>query len=373
MMKTTRAMCPKEQCSALRFDMAYERVHTPDFSAAITTSGSIYHLKGAYRIVADSSSEALIPANRSFRLKTSMNGDNGQPAELRLENSLYTNHDRVISEAVDETESLQADERLLRIYGQNLLALAVVEESTPLISPKPQENQLIPEESSRLCEQLQSMTEGSCGEFELGVFGSHQLGLNGPNSDLDLIAWTTTPQRQAVISSIDSALMTLGYTPVRELPAFHDYAERYAKRVGLGLDTGLYLAQHRLRWVSPEGTPTSLQCLSSDYDHATTATLVDNGLRPVSLVEPVSQKQVEVLDASNSHNFPRVWTVDTEEGAQNVISFNWAHQGMGQQRVEGERHAIRGLRVVNDLGHQAFVLSGPSDYLLPSGLLSNES
>lgn len=343
--------------------MKYQVASRRDFDAVRTLDETIYHQRGGYELL--EGDDVLIPANRSYRPID----DQSRGTNMIRDN--YTNHDRVINDSVDDYTALRQNERIVRIYGKQLLFLVshqvnMLEEFSTNIERNPHMSM----EATLLLKEVVASLSDVGGDIDIGIYGSHQMGLNRYDSDLDVIAWARKENRKEEVDAICEFLRGEGYTPISEFDdAMKKYAKRYAKRTGLSEDVGALLASQRMRWISPEGVSTSLQCMHSDYDHEWAATVVNAGADGDYEILPESlYSGVEVAGGSESYNFPRLWNVFVDGKEADAFSFDWAHQNMGTDA--NEKYTMRARKIINKLGKTVYFLSGPSDYLLPTSIVS---
>ena len=343
--------------------MRYQEALRRDFDAIATTDGTIYHQRGGYEIAVDGG-DVLIPVNRSYRQIVSQYG------KLDLSRDNYTNHDRVINDSADVDTELQFDERLVYIYGKPILFLNTgCENIQREFSTNPDENMHVSIESALLVKRLALCLQDLDKVADIGVYGSHQMGLNKYDSDLDLVAWAHKNNRKNAVVAIDEAFRDLGYVPVNLLQdVMGKYAKRYAKRTGLSVEVGHLLARQRMRWISPGGVSTSLQCLHADYDHDWATHVVNAGLGDEYEIQPEElYNRVEIIQQSEAYNFPRLWRVAVDGEEASAISFDWAHQDMGSDTLE--MYSMRARKILTKLGETVYVLSSESDFIVPSRVM----
>lgn len=205
------------------------------------------------------------------------------------------------------------------------------------------------------------------------MHGSHAVGLNGIDSDMDLIAWTTPSARFENLRHIDSALLSLGYTPANETTKFDEYSIRIASLTSLPLSIGAFLASQRNRWISPEGTGTSLQLLDMTPAHELTKRLLESALN--GEVEPQGRVDNCDLEIDQAHpfNYPRIWTGTVGNEPCRIISFNMVHQGMGANQLQDgsprSKQVLTAARFSLADGAIVYCLQENSDYILPKNLI----
>lgn len=168
--------------------MRYREASRRDFDAIATTDGAVYHQRGGYEIINDDG-DVLTPVNRSYRqLEIEQSSRN---THKQISRSNYTNHDRVINDSIEESLNLRTDENLVRIYGKPIFCLNTSRRNIwQEFSTDPNNNPPVSKESLLLVEQLITCIDVFGDEARIGIYGSHQIGLNRDDSDLDLIAWT---------------------------------------------------------------------------------------------------------------------------------------------------------------------------------------
>lgn len=345
--------------------MRYREASRSDFNAVATTDGLIYHQRGGYEII-DNDGDTLIPANRSYRQLEIEESNRRNNRPISRDN--YTNHDRIINDSVDNDIKLRKDERLIKIFGKAMFCLDISHENIwQEFSTGPNNNTLLSKDSSLLLACMEQHLERSGLDVKLGVYGSHQVGLNKSDSDLDLIASVPRDTRSEAASVISDIFRTMEYLPVHEsAERLGQYATRYSERMGLPMDAGYELARQRMRWISPDSVSTSLQLIHSDYDHNWARNVVDTGLHEIEATSRETVRQVEVLPDMESYNFPRLWKAVVRGKETDVISFDWAHQGMGTDTHEA--FTMRARRVTTAMGKSAYILHRQSDFILPTRL-----
>ena len=344
----------------------YERAGLSDFSSILEESGRVYHLRGDYAINEDKS--VYLPVNRSY-------------APLYAEDTLCTNpdapyvKDRVIHDEVHSTSALKSREKVISIAGKELLFLAVADTKREdvVFSPQLSENMYISAEAKRLGDRLVKELDRMKLSKKLGILGSHQTGVNGTESDLDLIMWVPRLQRDEVVIELHEIFSRLGYSNPNNTNRLSEYSARIANLGGLSVSAGAYLASQRLRWISPQGVSTSLQCLHEDYGHGSTKEIVDTLLSEgYESINATQEKVVDVLFSSDPYNFPRRWDLDVAGESSLAIGFDWAHQGMGVpvNNVNGsEKFVVRAQHIRARNGKDLYVLSEKGHSILPLSIV----
>jgi hypothetical protein len=346
--------------------MSYEPVSRPEFSGIENEQGIIYHQRGNFALVGPNLN---IPVNRCYRpLDTMRTAQDGQRSHAYV-------YDKLIHDTIPTSSSLEAQEKIVRILGKDLLYLSIAGEDeikneyssyaglNPFLSP----------EAQIVIETLKSKVEKRVSNIQLGVHGSHEVGLNRADSDVDLVAWIARKERTEGLAAIDDALRSRGYVRVNDTAKFNEYAMRIANLTGLPYQAGLFLAGQRNRWLSPSGTPTSLQLIHNDYAHTSAKTLVDTAISgECELVSRVAGLSVEIIDHCEPFNYPRFWTIfDGSEEAE-VLSFNMVHQGMGTDGRHADNHSgeytLAAHRWTTPSGRSLYFMKDDKDFLLPANL-----
>ncbi len=339
----------------------------PEFTAHEDSRGTIYHQRGEYAL---SSEEAvLLPVNRSYRPL--------EPDSTLTKNRLTAyQRDRLIHDTIPEPVDLIGKERLVQILGKSLLFLEIdnANELVNSYSSKAEHNNQASDESKRILEIIVNGLDKQGVQIELGVHGSHAVGLNGVDSDLDLIAWSNRGAREDSIDVINDTLCSSGYTDANTTRKFDEYAMRIANLTGLPLVAGAYLANQRHRWMSPNGVSTSLQCLHADYDHETAQNILNVALscahENTGVVEDIP---VEIIGQSEPFNYPRLWTVLANHKQSRLISFNMVHQSMGSDgrnaNNSGGQYLLKASRLTLENGGDIYLMKDNSHYLLPAEVL----
>lgn len=346
--------------------MEYKEAQRRDFDAVATTDGVIYHQRGGYEVI--DGNDIFIPVNRSYRPVEGSDFDINRNGWLSRDN--YTNHDRIISDSVDDEAQLRRNEHILSVYGKRSFCLNINESNVCReFSTDSTHNSQLSKESTQLVGRLRETMNDSEILSDIGVYGSHQMGINKDESDLDLVAWSSRETRQDTVTHIGHALEKMGYIPVHDRPELlTKYALRYAKRMGLSIEGGYALAAERLRWISPEGVSTSLQCLHSDYDHSWAGEVFNGGLGDIETSEDVRMNSVRVFEKAEPYNFPRLWKISVDDSEiADAISLDWAHQGMGAD--EADVYCMQARKVTTSLGRTAYILTAQSDFILPERMV----
>jgi hypothetical protein len=339
----------------------------PEFTAHEDSRGTIYHQRGEY--VLNSEEAVLLPVNRSYRPL--------EPGSTLTKNRLTAyQRDRLIHDTIPEPADLIGKERLVQILGKSLLFLEInnANELVNSYSSKAEHNNQASDESKRILEIIANGLDKRGVQIELGVHGSHAVGLNGVDSDLDLIAWSNRDAREDSIDAINDTLCSSGYTDANTTRKFDEYAMRIANLTGLPLVAGAYLAKQRHRWMGPNGVSTSLQCLHADYDHETVQDFLNEVLsgahENTGVVEDIP---VEIIGQSEPFNYPRLWTVSTNHKQSRLISFNMVHQSMGSDGRNANnsdgQYLLKASHLTLENGGDIYLMEDSSHYLLPAEVL----
>lgn len=337
----------------------YEKTERPTFSGLKSQRGYFYHQSGDYGITLNDGRSAL-PINRSY--SPFINGGRSSEFETELYRKDLVVHERA------EGKMLVDEELLVDIYGKSLLFIdgkSIIDEFDPASIDgervSPQARKLITETRDLL------LKAGFVFEYKLGVFGSHRVGLSGVDSDMDLIAWVHPEFRSAFLSEVSHQWEAKGYKTSNELVRNDEDALRYAKRFGISISAGYYLAEKRTRFVTPEGVSISLQVLSPEIESEIVRKIL-SGVEGEWEQEDFTG-DVEVVDPNMSFNFPKVWQVSTRGVVMPVISFSWMHQGMGcDGGIYGDKYLLKASLVHSESG-DFFYLRDAGHYILPSKLL----
>lgn len=337
----------------------YEKTERPTFSGLKSQRGYFYHQSGDYGITLNDGGLA-VPINRSY--SPFINGGRSS----KFENELYRK-DLVVHERA-EGKTLVDEELLIDIYGKPLLFISdksIVAEFNPANTDdervSPQARKLITETKNLL------LKAGLDFEYQLGVFGSHRVGLSGVDSDMDLIAWVRPEFRNAFLNEVCHQWAARGYQTSNELERNDEDALRYAKRFGIPISAGYYLAEKRTRFITPEGVSISLQVLCPEIESEVARGIVSDIESEWDQEDFVGD--VEIVDPNLAFNFPKVWQVSTRGVVVPVISFSWMHQGMGcDSGIYGNRYLMRASLIHSDAG-DFFYLRDAGHYILPSKLM----
>lgn len=337
----------------------YETAVSPTLSGLKTERGYFYHQKGDYGLVLKSGVSA-IPVNRSY--SPFVNGDRRSDYDEKLYRKDVVIHEHA------EQKTLIDEELLVDIYGKPLLFLdskSIVDNFSPVnlddrrVSPQAEK---VVTEAKNILHRL-----GLSFDYKLGIFGSHRVGLGGVDSDIDLIAWVQPEFRSVFLDEVKHHWKMVGYTSSNELDRNDEDALRYAKRFGVSILAGYYLADKRTRFVTPEGVSISLQVLCLETESEVVRGILSGIESEWDHEDFVGN--VEILDSSMSFNFPRVWQVSRAGVIIPVISFSWMHQGMGcDDGIYGDGYQLRASLIHGEIG-DFFYLRDAGHYILPSKLL----
>jgi len=342
--------------------MIYETAGIKDFSSILAESGTIYHLRGDY-LFKDGDIEYL-PVNRSY-------------SPVYTADKLQTNpdapyaKDRVLHDDITLDTKTIGHEHLMTILGKQFLFLTVCHNNyNVLFDPLLSENSHISAEAKRVGDVLSKSLLRKKVNASIGVLGSHQTGMNGPESDLDLVIWTPRYERGDTIRAIRETFTDLGYTNPNETNRLGEFATRIANLGKLTIKTGEYLASQRLRWISPQGVHTSVQCFHSDYDHNATKKTLDAILMgSFEYLGQVEDQIISIADTSDPYNFPRRWDIDASGSPATALGFDWVHQGMGVRSTLSKSKEglfkIRAARLRDENAKDIFALVNPGDYIVP--------
>lgn len=358
---------------------------TDSFESLRSNSGGVFQRMGYYRL--DIEGSWLMPVNFNYR-----RCENGNRCNPRRTNDHYEkvglNHESAgknVRFASLVTGELQSASTLFSIFGKEYLYLQggqVTEEIPASESDRftrlnaywdSSERSAI---ASNLVESIQESLarQGiiNASDIQLGVFGSHQMGLNGVDSDMDLVAMHSQQLRSQSIIALDAALNSLGFINSAESGRNLEHAQRYAARLGLGINAGLYLAERRRRYSLNNQLDLSIQILPDIPYPAWLEGLISaaSGMWDATEIKSTCQ----VVNAAGAYNFPRFWEVKLGQETLPVISFSWFHQGMGTDdhftvQPPLESCMLYGQRVETNSGN-FILLQEQNHYLLPSRIES---
>lgn len=337
----------------------YEKTERPTFSGLKSERGYFYHQSGDYSITLNDGRSAL-PINRSY--SPFVNGGRSS----KFEGELYRK-DLVVHERA-EGKALVDEELLIDIYGKPLLFIDDKNISAEYNPANIDDERVSPQARKLITEARDLLLKaGFDFEYQLGVFGSHRVSLSGVDSDMDLIAWVRPEFRNIFLSEVSRQWEAKGYQASSELVRNDEDALRYAKRFGISISAGYYLAEKRTRFVTPEGVSVSLQVLCPEVDSETVRKILSGIEGEWDQEDFVGD--VEVVDPNMAFNFPKVWHVSTGGIVVPVISFSWMHQGMGcDGGIYGDKYQLKGS-LVHAEAEDFLYLRGAEHYILPSKLL----
>jgi len=337
----------------------YEKTERPTFSGLKSERGYFYHQSGDYSISLDDG-KSVVPVNRSY--SPFINGGRSS----KFEPELYRK-DLVVHERAEE-KPLVDEELLVDIYGKPLLFIdgkSIVREFNPVNL----DDERVSLQAKRLITEMRNMLlkAGIDFEYRLGIFGSHRVGLSGVDSDMDLIAWVHSEFRGIFLDEITKLWCSRGYTASSELARNDEDALRYAKRFGVPISAGYYLAEKRTRFITSEGVSVSLQVLCPEVESEIVREIF-SGLEDEWEQEDFVG-DIEIINSGMSFNFPKIWQVVRGGLVTPVISFSWMHQGMGcDSGIYGSKYLLK-ASLVHSEGGDFFYLRDSGHYILPSKLL----
>ena len=330
----------------------------PEFSAIRATTGGIYHLKGVYQLQEDK--RVLIPVNRSYSLDIDGARHNG------LINIRHYRKDMLIHEQATVRDLKQTSELLFDVYGKPLLFLRSGGEVW--YSSEYEINGVVSQDSRNIADRIKEclLKAGFSHSYRIGIFGSHQVGLNGVDSDVDLICWIKWDFREEFVRLVRESLKNANYQSTKETGKDAEYAMRYSKRLGVSLLGGWYLADKRMRWTRTDGVSISLQCLNSVLDQRVHKLFFD-GLNDLWNSQEVILP-CKVVSAEGSYNFPKTWKLDVNGRLIDAISFSWTHQGMGDDKEQFGDYLVK-CDLVRTRNGEYLYLKKDNHYILPKSLL----
>lgn len=339
----------------------YGRTSYPEFSAAQPPNGNIYHVMGAYKL--HSETRTLIPVNRSYA--PHHEGTRQQPNTLRRYRK-----DSLIHEKVTPEDTGKKGEVMVDVYGTRRLFIRD-DASTVWYSSELGQNKAastIAQEVAFTIQEGLAML-GIDTPYRLGMFGSHQPGLNIDQSDFDLIAWINWNSRREFKGLLRHVLNNFGYISTKEDGRDLDYADLYAQRHNIPRNAGKYMADKRNRWNHPNGSAISVQLFNQDYDHGTLARFLES-MNGEWESAPIST-DCKVVESTYSANFPRMWKVEIDGQQLDAVSFSKTHQAMGDDDgLFGEKYKLNARRIRTEKGEFIY-LAGDSSYLLPTSVMED--
>lgn len=346
--------------------ISYEITSHPEFSAIQIQDGTIYHQRGEYLLNGETT---YIPVNRSYR-----------PALYEencpvVQRDSYV-YDKLINDSITEEDKLYSTEQRLKILGKSLLVIALGPEFKPryvFSSRYNTQNLFISMPARKVLDKLSEDFGRHGYDIPLGVHGSHGVGLNGVDSDMDLIAWAPAEDRHNYLQAINNAFLRRGYVDANETSKFNEYSVRIANLTGLSPKAGAFLASQRNRWVSPNGVSTSLQLLDSAYTHHSAKLLIESALNNnVESLGRVVNYPLYVEESSQPFNYPRIWNATSDAEEFKIISFNMVHQGMGANTLkDGSRvgkQVMTAAKFRTADGSIVYCMQNHGDYILPMEL-----
>lgn len=313
----------------------------------------MYHQRGDYAVAYDG--RWLAPVNRTYRKLsgtwTRVYGKHHQPSEV----------------------DLSGGEAVLRFFGFPFLFVDEAQVPTITLADEALVDGLTTiSEASNVLGVLRDAV-ASVPRARGGVHGSHQVGLATSGSDIDLVGWCGTGDRFRLRAALDDGLRLQGFRSLTDTELGRSHARRYAERLGLGSTVGAYLSSHRSRWWHPDSTTrVSFQCVQSDYDHASAAQILVDGLGVGSDAGRPVQEVVSAEDVGFDSNHPRLWTALDASGERvRLVSLSWVHQSMGPRHANeiGDDFVVRGTAFHTLAGERCIVLAHDGDHYLPARLV----
>lgn len=362
------------EINRIPYEYSYRSAPLTDALAALELdSGGIYHqlTPGEVNLRGDNQSSgiSLAAVNRSYSPNSTGNrlfvGITRQPQKFAK--------DKLIHENVPSAATITADEYVLNLAGRDFLYLNAAKVVSTYSSLA--EHSRRSDIAQGLLASLNENLEASSKDYSLGVYGSHQLGLNSVDSDLDLVAAITEDSRTEFLQQLAASLANLGFRNTNSGDKLWEYAQRYSRRLSVPLAAGAYLARKRHRWSNSQGLDLSLQLLNSNAWPGPLENFWNIWNEPWK-TEAVETK-VQVIDSRGAYNFPRSWLLTLSGKTIPAISFCWAHQGMGTSAVahatdsanSSEEFTFKGVLIRSSNGREFAFLRDPQHFLLPSNLL----
>lgn len=329
-----------------------------EFSALKNPMGNFYHQMGNYELLYDGC--LYIPINRSYVPIHDGDRRNGVDPHSYKKSVL-------IHEKTPDTANLIQDEKLIDLYRKPLLFLnqGEIEAWYP---PTDLED---PRLSPHVTQTIDMIREGLLrlgfdGDYQIGVYGSHRVGLHGVDSDMDLVGWTDAESRELFTNQVLEVLRQNKFQSTKDSGRDEEYAARYAQRFQISRNGGRYLAERRNRLVSPDGIPASWQCLTNETDHQTVKGFWE-GIGSEWRTEEVDL-HCRVGSTKMAYNYPKVWSLQVDGQDIKALSFSWMHQGMADDHHQyGDIYRFKGAKVENESGTYLY-LRDNTHYLLPQSL-----
>src|SRR3989344_3332798 len=233
--------------------LEYEAIELKEFSLLWGINQAVYHLRGTFCL--NEGGKCFYPVTRSYI--------DSYPGTLNRE-TLAKN--RLPHEDVVSSSCLFSGEKIFNIYGRRLLFLSQQSGIKEVSSRLDQNKRHVSVFVNQL---VQAVIVGVEPKFRdvFGVFGSHQIDVAGPESDVDLIAWVMSVERSRLLYQVNEQLTQLGWMDTKKTNKNSEYAFRYSRKFGIPVAAGNYLASKRNRWVSEAGASISLQVLNIPASH----------------------------------------------------------------------------------------------------------
>lgn len=185
-------------------------------------------------------------------------------------------------------------------------------------------------------------------EYQFGVIGSMQLGLEGADSDIDLFIYGGKNFMKLQERLNDPGVQRRLMIAPQDIARVEFHARRYQERYGVGIDVARRIAQGRARYtvIANNGRPIRMG-INSCFEkgtHSGVTILNSKFLEAVNL-------RGTITDIENSCSFPRQYMLDVQNNIVTVASHHWGHQLLAQEgdkvQVAGNlRELSNGRRVV---------------------------
>ena len=195
-------------------------------------------------------------------------------------------------------------------------------------------------------------------QAQFGLFGSWALGMNTPDSDIDLVVYNGKTFEQ-FFQDLQSqeVQQALNILPSSE-EQLQEYSVRYANQFRISISEAEYLAKLRTRFIVELENGSNLKIgFSSTFtpdDYGNFETIL--GAKKMGKIET----EGIAVETAHSASMPREYTIEIEGKQTKVIAIQWTLRRLVQQ---GDRVKIKGtLRTKN--GREFISLDEDGDILL---------
>lgn len=194
---------------------------------------------------------------------------------------------------------------------------------------------------------LQRVTE-NLPQFEFGIIGSLQLGLNGEGSDIDLFVYGGARFLDVRDYLLDEDVQNRLRITFQDENRIREHTAKYQKRYGISYEHARDIAVRRARFLIEMDNNEHVKLgLNGNHKKGSYEGLSILG----STREGFKRIVGRVTSIEHSCSYPREYELDTTQGTQRIASHHWGHQLLVAKNeyatAEGyERTTIDGKKVI---------------------------